>query len=327
MMGEDKISAIDLVKVISAGLVLLSHVGILWTYSGVMDMWVINIAFRWCIPFFFICNGFFMPRGRYKDWFVRMLVMYLIWTGFYAIYGKQVINIMFVKQVAFNGIIPAFWYFPSMIMSMTLCYVLNKAIPSFWICILTVIMYIVGLFGDSYSNINPIAALLQETVLKYHYNIFDYTTRDGILFGGFYISLGNFFNDHKNMISKVGDYARYKVKMGILIAICFIFEALEIYIVRSYNLGIDINVLISTIPLAALIFVFAYNIKIDKKMAIVLRKFSTLIWLIHPFVISLLQDKIENSVSRFLGVLFVTVTIASVLIKLSSKISVLSKIY
>ena len=63
-MGRDKLSAVDVVKVIAAVLVLMSHSGILWTYSSIADMWVINIAFRWWIPFFFICNGFFMRGGE-----------------------------------------------------------------------------------------------------------------------------------------------------------------------------------------------------------------------------------------------------------------------
>lgn len=69
MSDKNKLSAIDLVKVVAAVLVLLSHVGLFRTYSSVMDMWFINIVFRWCVPFFFVCSGFFMPKtwGGIKD--------------------------------------------------------------------------------------------------------------------------------------------------------------------------------------------------------------------------------------------------------------------
>ncbi|MCX4375138.1 MAG: hypothetical protein OSJ61_03105 [Lachnospiraceae bacterium] len=61
-MTNDKLSGIDMIKIVAAVLVLLSHVGVLGTYSNTADMWFINIVFRWCIPFFFVCNGFFMPH-------------------------------------------------------------------------------------------------------------------------------------------------------------------------------------------------------------------------------------------------------------------------
>lgn len=246
---------------------------------------------------------------------------------FYAIYEKQVINLWLIKRCMFDGIIPAFWYFPSMMLSVTICFMLNKVVSPFWVCMMAMIMYIVALFGDSYSNINPMAYYIQKTILKYHYEVFDYTTRDGILFGSFYVSLGNYFNENKEVIKKVRNFSNYRMKMCALIVICFIFEALEICIGKTYNLGVDINILISTIPLAALIFVFAYNISIKAKTALALRKFSTLIWLVHPFVISILKDKVENSMVRFIGVLAITVSISGIIIMLSKKIAILKRIY
>ncbi len=287
---------------------------------------IVNTVFLLAV-FVFVFIEWFWVGGGGGRWLVRILVMYLVWTMFYAIYGKQVINSWFIKKVMFDGIIPAFWYFPSMILSITVCVMLNKVISPFWVCILTMLMYIFALFGDTYSNVNPIACFLQRTILKYHYHIFDYTTRDGILFGCFYISLGNYFNEHKESLKRVRNYTNYKLKICTIIVICFIFEAFEIYIAKIYNLGADINVLISTIPLSALIFVFAYNVSVETKTALTVRKLSTLIWLVHPFVINILKDKVGNSVVRFVVVLTVTGFISGVFIKLSSKIGILKNLY
>ena len=85
--------------------------------------------------------------------------------------------------------------------------------------------------------------------------------------------------------------------------------------------------MISTIPLSALIFVFAYNVSIETKTALAVRKLSTLIWLVHPFVINIVKDKVGNSVVRFVVVLTVTGFISGVFIKLSSKIGILKNLY
>lgn len=328
-MTNDKLSGIDMIKIVAAVLVLLSHVGVLGTYSNTADMWFINIVFRWCIPFFFVCNGFFMPHtgGGYKKYIFKIIIMYLIWTMFYTLYGQYSINKEYVKNVMFNGIIPAFWYFPSLILCISFCYFLSRVIEPFGMCVITMMLYMVALLGDTYSNVNPMAVGLQESILMYHYKIFNYTTRDGFLFGSFYICLGNFLQQHKEIIDKMGYSKKYRIKLGIIIFITWIFEAFEIYIAKIYNLGADINVLISTIPLSVLIFIFAYNIKINRKVSLLLRQFSTLIWLIHPWVISVLTNNIQNSVARFTAVLTVTLVLAAGLIVMSSRIRVLKILY
>lgn len=328
MSDKNKLSAIDLVKVVAAVLVLLSHVGLFRTYSSVMDMWFINIVFRWCVPFFFVCSGFFMPKtwGGYKRYFTRILLIYLIWTVFYMLYFRMPMGRELIKNIVFNGVIVPFWYFPSLLLCVSLCYLLNHFVSSFWICIIAMLMYIIGLFGDTYSAVNPMASFLQKSILKYHYRIFNYTTRDGILFGTLYVSVGNYLKEHKDIIKKIKGYRNYKIKMSITILICWVFEALEIYVATTYMLGSDLNILISTIPMTILIFFLAYNINVDKKTSLILRKFSVLIYVIHPFVIDILVN-IENSIAKFIGTLTVTMVIAGGIIIISSKISFLRKLY
>lgn len=103
-------------------------------------------------------------------------------------------------------------------------------------------------------------------------------------------------------------------RKAFVLLILFGIEFFEIYVAKLYWMGGDTNVLISTIPLAVVIFVFSYNISVDKDFSLLLRKISTFIYLLHPAIITLFVGKVENSIIYFLMVLIITVCVSLLII-------------
>ena len=114
---EHENTGIDLFKLIAAFLVLISHSGMLYTYIGDVEGYIINPIFRWCVPFFFICTGFYLKSDNrgFICYLVRILVLYFVWTVYYIVAGHITVSFDTIIRIIWQGIIGPFWYFPALI--------------------------------------------------------------------------------------------------------------------------------------------------------------------------------------------------------------------
>lgn len=84
---QDRLYAIDYMRVILAAFVVIGHGGLGRESFGVLGLIVLNTVLRLAVPLFAMTAGFFLyktrQRGRYWLWVRRMAMLYVIW---YAIY-------------------------------------------------------------------------------------------------------------------------------------------------------------------------------------------------------------------------------------------------
>ncbi|WP_122638707.1 acyltransferase family protein [Romboutsia sp. Marseille-P6047] len=93
-----------------------------------------------------------------------------------------------LKDLIFNGTMYHLWYLPALILGMIIVYLLISRFELKNTLIISILLYIVGLFGDSYYGISNNISLLKHTY-DILFLIFKYT-RNGLFFAPIYITLG-----------------------------------------------------------------------------------------------------------------------------------------
>lgn len=328
-MKNKEDTGIDLLKFIAAFLILMSHMGFWYSYAPLWDFYFINISFRWCIPFFFICTGFYLKDGFRKalKYEVRLLLLYIVWNIFYIVLDKMDVSfISLVKYIRFGAAIHL-WYFPALICGVLFVYLLTKILPDCISCIIVISMYIIALFGDCYANVMPMGALFADTIGDVHKLLFEGTSRNGLLFCSLFIWIGR-------MIKKYEKKIVYQIKKVSLfwtvfpIILNFMFLALEIHLYKTYGLGIDANVLISIVPLALLMFLLGLRIEqVNTAWGVMMRKCSVIIYTVHIYYISRFNNLTGSSIVNCLIIYGISLVTALVIAFLGKYIKILKYLY
>lgn len=208
-----RIKGIDFVKFICSLLVVMIHVSPFGEATSstkfyLMNDFLQNYICRLAVPFFFICNGYFLEKKLsvsgndctiIKNIVFKTLKLYIKWSIIYLPINLVIILhdksgllhgiIGYVKNFVFIGSYTQLWYLNSLIIALLLIYVFTKMkVPSSIIMKLSFVLYIIGLFDDSYYGILNFTPIIKTCVDKY--NLLFGTTRNGLFFGLFFISLG-----------------------------------------------------------------------------------------------------------------------------------------
>lgn len=246
-------SGIDIGKLICAILVMISHLGPLESFGSQANYYAVNLSFRYAVPFFFICSGYFLYRslltgGKIANYLKRITLLYSVWTLIYILFSLPfTITTTTIINFMFRGIVFHLWFFPSLIFSIVFVfYFLNKVnskIAWFVVCGL----YCIGLLGDSYGNLLPYFPIM-KTFININ-NILFGVTRNGILFASIFIYIGVFLAKNDDMISGLSS----KKKLITFFAFYAIW-VLEFITVTKLGLAWDLNLSIFIIPTATFFF-------------------------------------------------------------------------
>lgn len=213
-----------------------------------------------------------------------------------------------------SGIIPAFWYFPSLICGVGFVFLLTNFLPDKYSAIIVIIMYGIGLFGDGYANVQLLGNIYSMYWKPIHLQFFSYTSRNGLLFGTLFIWLGRMLKKYENEIRII----LRKISLYWLVLTIFIMTALlslEFHLYVTYQLGVDANVLISIVPLTILIFILGLCINpVKRKRGMIIRQCSTIMYTIHPFLISRFGNITTSSIANYFIVLILSVIVALALV-------------
>ena len=195
-----------------------------------------------------------------------------IFAGFY----NDITIIEVLKNIFLDGTFYHLWYFPSLILGIWLTYYILKKTKEKNALIVLIILYIIGLFGDSYYGLIenlPVINSLYNLIFK----IFDYT-RNGLFFIPIFLLIG-YKQKTKNQIN-----LKRNIFFIILFTILIIIEGL---ILKHYNLQKHDSMYITLIPLMYYLsaLLLKMNIGQNKK----LRTISTLIYIIHPIMIIIIR--------------------------------------
>ena len=343
--NENKVNYqnLDILKYISAILIMILHLRPFINFSNQLDLAFNNIITRICVPIFFIITGYFVAKKEnnnenyIKDYIKKTIPLYLVWSLLYIpiIIGTiikylPIINeyiskinislplfiillmlllpIVILIALCYTGIYYHLWYFPAIIFSLL---ILKKWKNKFNIKYLLVISFILLLFGatETYYGVLP---LLIKELLSYYYNIF-FTTRNFLFFGLFYVVLGYFIG------TKEKPYSKYCFAKLIISFFLLVFEAILLHDTNRLNS----NILLSCVPLTYYLFISVIYITNNIKLKLQFGNLSKYYYLIHPmiiFIVSLSIKAINNyPYLNIVIVLLITHIISVLIIKLKRK--------
>ncbi len=318
---------IDYFRPIAASPVITIHTSPLAGISEKADFILTRIIARVAVPFFFMTSGFFL-FGKRKDgrqsfykftvFIKKITVIYGIATLIYLplnIYTGRVKEWIylpcFLKDVAFDGTFYHLWYLPAAIIGAGIVYLLLKKLKTEQAFIISLFLYIVGLFGDSYYGISEKIPFL-KAVYKNLFTVFNYT-RNGIFFAPIFFMMRAMISKRTKRISLITSLAGFMLSFSLMLA--------EGLLLHNFNLQRHDSMYFMLLP--CLFFLFRSLIFREGKSLKYLRNLSMFVYLIHPAIIVSVRGfakitatqglLIENSVIHFMAVAIVSFAIVTAL--------------
>lgn len=325
-------SGIDVMKFICSLMIVIIHVKPFGVHEAGSFLYYLNFGLqeylcRIAVPFFFVCNGFFIFRkidfnnvdyGIIKNNIIKIIKLYLLWTLIYLpikIYkmfteGEGLVRevVSYIRAFLVSGSFVHLWYLNGLIFALLAIMIFLKLkLNPQKILVLSAILYIIGLLGNSYFGLiskNPnIVLSLYELYFKLFIN-----TRNGLLCGLLFISIGM-------MISVKKPSAPIK-KNAILFCASMLFMLAEVYMLKHFSLAKDYDATVMVVPAVYFLFCTVSKMNILEKISPLLREMSKTIYYVHLWV-SFVIEEIMKHLPEFLKktpFMFVTVTIITLVI-------------
>lgn len=206
MQQNGRLDKVDSFKWLAAFLVVANHTSPLESLNGVADFLLTRVLARVAVPFFFMVTGYFVLHaavqaeyGMKRIWesLKKTGILYLLVTLLYL--PVQLYKLIkepiepaawaggVLKAVLFDGTYYHLWYLPAMMLGLVICYGLLKlGRKTAFAC--AGILYLIGLFGDSYYGIAEKIPLLKG-MYEGMFHIFSYT-RNGIFMAPVFLLAG-----------------------------------------------------------------------------------------------------------------------------------------
>lgn len=194
---------IDMFRMIAAGLIVAIHTAPFSSINETMDYVITYCLGRIGVPFFLMVTGYFVLApyyskeedavGKVKKYLIKMLQLYGVSIMLYLpvnIYSGQLPESFgeAAKQLVFDGTFYHLWYLPAVILGTVFFIVLMKAAGNKWTGAVSVLLYLIGMLGDScYGLVSQIP--VAETIYEAMFQISSYT-RNGIFFVPVFLWLG-----------------------------------------------------------------------------------------------------------------------------------------
>ncbi len=336
--------ALDIVKFISAFLVICIHCGPLLDVSETGNFVLVQIIARLAVPFFFVTSGFlffrkidlkrewndYENRTKLKHYVVRLCKIYLIWTILYLPFnyllaadnGISVMEILrYLRDFFFTGSYYHLWFLPALILAVYIVYLLLFFLglqKTVWIGI---VLYLLGMAGNVYGDFILQLPVIGK-VLDIYLKLFS-TTRNGLFFGVLFVVIGAIFAK-RNFYFK-----NCYVVFGMIVSIALLFA--ECFLLRSYGFMNDLtSMYLMNIPCMFFIFLFLLRIQLKKRKAYkVLRVLSLLIYVLHVMIINVVVKIAPsmNSLAVYGAAAAVTLFLSLCIYFLSKKIRIMRHLY
>ena len=338
---------LDILKYVSAILIIVLHLRPFQNFSNELDLLFNNIITRICVPIFFLITGYFVAikerdnPNYIKDYIKKMIPLYLVWSTIYLpiVIGVVINNISLINEylslinlkgyvlvmllilclpiillvmLLYTGVYYHLWYFPALLLSLLVLYFWKK---KFKIKSLLIISFVLLLFGatETYYGVLPIN--IKEIVTSY-YKIF-FTTRNFLFFGLFYVVLGFHLGSKKEVYSS-------NCFIKLIVSIFFlVWEAIFLHDTERLNS----NILLSCVPLVYYLFISVlYITKNNKRKGLFpFRDLSKYYYFLHPFVILICLSILKlinvnaNPYIQILIVLLLTHILSMLIINIKKK--------
>lgn len=317
MTKQETYSGIDYFRMIAAVLIVAIHTSPLASFSATGDFIFTRIIARVAVPFFLVTSGFFLiSRYSYNADKLRKfikktaliyaaaIVIYIPINIYNGYFSEDNLLPKIIKDIVFDGTLYHLWYLPAAIVGAVITWYLVKQWAYRKAFAVTLVLYIVGLFGDSYYGI---AENIPSLNSFYHliFQVSDYT-RNGIFFAPIFFVLGGYISDNKDKLS-------FK-KSIIGFTTCFSLMFAEALTLHRFELQRHDSMYVFLLPSICFLFYFLMHFKGKNRAQ--LRTISLIIYIIHPFVIVLIRlfakithlqnALVENSLIHYLLVCIIS---------------------
>lgn len=304
---------IDLFRILAAFMVVAIHTWPLASVSPLADLVVTRILCRVAVPFFFMATGFFLLPAYLRDkktdygsllrFLKKTLLLYAVSTALYlpiSIYAGNFQPGRLVQDLLFNGIFYHLWYLPAAMLGAALVCFLLKHLTGRQAFSITAVLYVIGLFGDSYYGIVaqfPALAGVYDALFL----ISDYT-RNGLFFTPIFLLLGGWLSLRQGKTKPVRCYVGLLVSLVLMVA-----EGLAIH---HFSVQRHDSMYVMLLPV--MFFLFQCLLFWRGPSSERMRKFATGVYILHPAMILLVRVSarvtgtwelfVENSVGHYIAV-------------------------
>lgn len=331
--SKKEYAGIDYFRVIAASLVVAVHTSPLTGLSETADFILTRVIARVAVPFFFMASGFFLfskseeGSRQSEKWTVfikKTAAIYGISILFYLplnIYVGTVNEWRYLpnllKDIIFDGTFYHLWYLPAAIIGASMSWILLKKLKARQAYVVSLFLYGIGLFGDSYYGISEKIPFL-KAIYRGLFLFSDYT-RNGLFFAPVFFLLGALIaRQAKRMPPKT-----YLIGL----ALSFSLMLTEGLILHGSNLQRHDSMYFMLLP--CMYFLFQSLLSWEGKRLRGLRNLSMFIYLIHPAMIVAVRGfakatglqglLIENGILHFMAVALGSLTAAVLAILLNVK--------
>ncbi len=321
---------IDYFKFVAAFLVIAIHTSPLATFTGNGDFILTRIIARVAVPFYFMASGFFLisryayNTNKLREFLKKMAVIYGISVLIYI--PLNVYNHYFsvehllpnlIKDIFFDGTMYHLWYLPASMFGAIIAWFLVRKVGFERALGITILLYVVGVFGDSYYGVVCNIPTIQR-IYTNMFELFDYT-RNGFFFAPVFFVMGG-------MIADKADRGSKKISvMGLSIsAVLMLAEGM---VLHTLDLQRHDSMYFALLPCMYFLFILLVQPKGQRKE--VFRTMALAIYIIHPMVIvavrlvaKILRSQtllVENSLIHYLAVCIVSVVISFLFAKVLHK--------
>lgn len=327
-MGDRKnYGGLDYFKLIAAFLIVSIHTSPLTGISFNADYLLTRVIARIAVPFFLMVTGFFIlpdylfSPNRNKSviicfvkntliFYAGAILLYLP-IGFYAGLYRNLTFLDFFRLLVFDGTFYHLWYLPACISGVLLLCILIKRFSYKQVVIITFILYLFGLFGDSYFGLSNHIPVLR-TVYRVGFYLYTYT-RNGLFYTPVFLMMGALLNHSKKHVSR-------KVCLwGFLLSmIAMTFEG---FTLKLLSLQRHDSMYFALLPCMyfGFQFILSFKTQSSKRMRVI----AGFIYVLHPLVIILIRGfskatglfhiLVENSLIHYLLVSLCSFIIAAAL--------------
>lgn len=310
---------LDCFRLIAALLVIAIHTSPLASFSGEADFFFTRVLARIAVPFFLMVTGFFFPPDsiQLQKNLKRLCLLYggstLLYLplGLYAGHYHALYLTDALRMLLFDGTFYHLWYFPAAITGMLIVFVLKRVLKPRWVCVSSVALYVIGLFGDSYFGLTKKLPPI-ETAYEAMFRPFSYT-RNGIFMAPVFLVLGI-------VIRKYGAKSLHRstLRHALCLLVSFVCMTLEAFTLHNLRLQRHDSMYVFLLPVMASLFLLLLSLPeaaAPRKAAMPRKAISSAamwIYLLHPAFIVLVRGAakllhltgflVDNSLIHYLAV-------------------------
>ena len=326
MNSHKEYAGIDYFKFVAAFLVIAIHTSPLAAFTENGNFILTRVIARVAVPFYFMTSGFFLisryayHTDKLRSFLKKVAVIYGI--AILAYIPLNVYNHYFsmdhllpnlLKDIFFDGTMYHLWYLPASMFGAVIAWVLVRKAGFYKAFGITILFYIVGMFGDSYYGvIRDIPAI--EKVYDRMFELFDYT-RNGIFFAPVFFVMGGMIADKKDKSPQKISVAGLSISALLMLSEGMV---LHIFDVQRHD-----TMYFALLPCMYFLFVLLTQLQGQRKE--VLRTMALVIYIIHPMVIvavrllakilGLQTLLVENSLIHYVAVCIVSAVISFLFVR------------